>query len=148
PTLGMVPQGSVAWSCKGSVSKGVSGPFQRKEKSQAMTWESWFSCVEKAIVSALSPGDKPAERVYWVGRDTDGRRYILTDTGGDRWVLKVTGGNNEDPYTGRQLEETAEFIEIKLDTGQDEDRVRICKDKLLFAAKDGPRGWLEMAKGR
>ena len=113
-----------------------------------MTWESWFSGVVEAISSALSPGDKPAERVYWIGRDTDSRHYILTDTGGGRWVLKVTGGSNEDPYTGRQVEQTEEFIEIMLDTGHDEDRARICKDKLLFAAKDAPRGWLEMARGR
>lgn len=113
-----------------------------------MTWESWFSSVEEVITSALSPGDKPAERVYWVGRDTDGRRYILTDTGGGRWVLKVTGGRNEAPYTGHEIEQTEEFIEIKLDTGHDEDQVRVCNDKLLFAAKDAPRGWMEMARGR
>jgi hypothetical protein len=113
-----------------------------------MKWESWISCVEEAITSALSPGDKVAERVSWVGRDTDGRRYILTDTGGGRWVLKVTGGSNKAPYTGREIEQTQEFIEIKLDTGHDEDRVRVSKDKLLFAAKDAPKGWLEMARGR
>jgi hypothetical protein len=113
-----------------------------------MKWESWFSRVEEAIVFALSPGDKPVERVYWVGRDTDGRRYILTYTGSGRWVLKVTGGNKEDPYTGREIEQTKEFIEIKFDTGQDEDRARIGNDKLLFAAKDAARGWLEMARGR
>ena len=113
-----------------------------------MTWESWFTSVEEVITSALSPGDKVAERVYWVGRDTDGRRYILTDTGGGRWVLKVTGGGNEAPYTGRQVEQTEEFIEIKLDTGHDEDRARVCKDKLLFSAKDALKGWMEMARGR
>jgi len=113
-----------------------------------MNWESLFSCVEEAINSALSQGDKPEDRVYWVGRDTDGRSFIFTDTGGGRWVLKVSGGSKEDPYTGRQIEQTEEFIEIKLDTGHDEDRARICKDKLLFAAKDAPRGWLEMARGR
>jgi hypothetical protein len=113
-----------------------------------MTWESWFSRVADAIEIALSPGDKPVERVYWVGRDTDGRRYILTDTGGGRWVLKVTDGNKEDPHTGREIEQTKDFIEIKFDTGDDEDRARICGDKLLFAAKDAPKGWLEMARGR
>jgi hypothetical protein len=113
-----------------------------------MKSESWFSCIQAAIITSLSPGDKPTDRVYWVGRGTDGRRYILTDTGGGRWVLKVTGGSKEDPYTGRQVEQTEEFIEIKLDTGHDEDRARICNDKLLFAAKDAPRGWLEMARGR
>ncbi|MBA4067085.1 MAG: hypothetical protein C0501_25930 [Isosphaera sp.] len=112
-----------------------------------MKWESWFSSFEKAITSALSPGDTPAERVSWVGRDSDGRRYILANTGGGRWVLKVTGGSNEDPYTGRQVEQIEEFIEIKLDTGHDEDRARICKDKLLFAATDAPKGWMEMARG-
>jgi hypothetical protein len=95
-----------------------------------MKSESWFSRFEEAIISALSSGDKPVERVYWVGRDTDGRRYILTDTGGGRWVLKVSGGSKENPYTGRQIEQTED------------------KDKLLFAAKDAPRGWLEMARGR
>ncbi len=113
-----------------------------------MTWESWVSSVEEVITSALSPGDKAAERVYWVGRDTDGRRYIVTDTGGGRWVLKVTGGSNQDPYTGCEVEQTEEFIEIKLDTGHGEDRARVCTDKLLFAAKDAPRGWMEMARGR
>jgi len=113
-----------------------------------MKRESWFSRFQEAIISTLSPGDKAAERVYWVGRDTDGRRYIVTDTGGGRWVLKVSGGSKEDRYAGRQIEQTEEFIEIKLDTGHDEDRARICKDKLLFAAKDAPRGWLEMARGR
>lgn len=113
-----------------------------------MKSESWFSSVGEAIISALSPGDKPIERVYWVGRDTDGRRYLLTDTGGGRWVLKISGGSKEDPYTGRQVEQTEEFIEIKFDTGHDEDRARICNDKLLFAAKDAPRGWMEMARGR
>jgi len=113
-----------------------------------MKWESWFSRVEEAITFALAPDDKPVVRVYWVGRDTDGRRYILTDTGGDRWILKVTGGKEEHPHTGRQIGQTAEFIEIKFDTGHDEDRARICEDKLLFAAKDAPRGWMEMARGR
>ena len=113
-----------------------------------MKWESWFSRVEESITFALSPSDKPVERVSWVGRDTDGRRYILTDTGGGRWVLKVTGDSKEDPFTGRQTQQTEEFIEIKLDTGHDEDRARVCKDKLLFAATDAPKGWMEMARGR
>lgn len=113
-----------------------------------MTWESWFSRVEEVITFALSPDNKPVERVYWIGRDTDGRRYILTDTGDGRWVLKVTGGSNEAPFTGRQTQQTEEFIEIRIDTGHDGDRARICKDKLLFAATDAPKGWMEMARGR
>jgi hypothetical protein len=113
-----------------------------------MKWESWISSVGEAIASVLSPDDKPLERVYWVGRDTDGRRYILTDTGGCRWVLKVTGGIQENPHTGHQTAQTAEFIEIKFDTGHDEDRARVYGDRLLFAAKDAPKGWLEMATGR
>lgn len=113
-----------------------------------MKWEQWVSRVEEAINSALSPPDTPVERVRWVGRDAAGRRYSLTDTGGGRWVLKVTGSGKEDRYTGRQTEQSEEFIEIRLDTGHDEDRARVGKDKLLFAAKDAPRGWLEMARGQ
>ena len=105
-----------------------------------MKRESWISCVEEAIISALSPGDKPAERVYWVGRDTDGRRYILTDTGGGRWVLKVTGGSKEDPYTGRQVEQTEEFIEIKLDTGHDEDRAADLQGQAAVRSEGRPQG--------
>jgi hypothetical protein len=113
-----------------------------------MNWQKWITRVEHAIGSALIKKETPIERVQWVGRDTDGRRYIFTDTGGGRWVLRVSGWAKEDRYTGRQTEQSEEFIEIKLDTGNAEDRARIVNEKLLFAAEDAPRGWLEMARGR
>jgi hypothetical protein len=113
-----------------------------------MNWQKWITHVEQAIGSALTKTKTAVERVQWVGRDTDGRRYIFTDTGGGRWVLKVSGWAKEDRYTGRQIEQSEELIEIKFDTGCAEDRARIGNDKLLFAAEDAPRGWLEIARGR
>jgi len=113
-----------------------------------MNWENLITRVEQAIGSALTKKQTPVERVQWVGRDTDGCRYIFTDTGGGRWVLKVSGWAKEDRYIGRQTEQSEEFIEIKFDTGHEVDRARIDKDKLFFASEDAPRGWLEMARGR
>ncbi len=113
-----------------------------------MKSENWFSRFQEAIIATLSPGDKRAERVSWVGRDQEGCRYIVTDTGNGRWVFKVSDGRQGEPYTARQVAQTEEFIEIKLDTGHEEDVARIYKDKLVFAAKNGPRGWLETASGR
>lgn len=113
-----------------------------------MNWEKWISRAEQAIGSALKKKKAPIDRVQWIGRDTDGRRFIFTDTGSGRWVLKVSGWAKEDRYTGRQTDQSEEFIEIKFDTGHEVDRARIGNDKLFFASEDAPRGWLEMARGR
>lgn len=108
----------------------------------------WFSRFQEAVIATLSGSEKPADRVSWVGRDPEGHRFILTDTGNGRWIMKFTDGREDEPYSGQEVGKTEQFIEIQLDTGSEEDRARIYKDKLLLAAKDGPRGWLEMAKGR